>query len=183
MFAVVLSVFVIVGLFIHLICSALEDVQHKIKTEARATDKNYQINERKKEGGFTFKRFNCVEGEIVVNGESYPTFNTGTITFGDDIRNVEVDFLVSLDGCFIEDLRICGFTAMSEVPHYLSDEKRIQFLLNIVDKAVDEEIISRKIAKAVRITVNNFLDFSELKEKGVIASIPYKADYVWMGEI
>lgn len=169
MFTVVLSIFVVFGLFIHLIFSSLESAQ----TGVEATNH--------KQKSFTFKRHDCVKGEIKVNGETHPTFNSGTITFGDSPRNVSVKLWVRTDGCFIEDIYLCGFSVKQQIPYGLSNDNSIDYMLDIVDTAVKEEIIPHHVAKTVRQTLNDFFNFSDLKDAGIIKQAPGSADYVWVG--
>lgn len=172
MFTVVLSVFVIAGLFIHLVCSALEDVQHKLKTETKAN------NEK---DSFKFTRLNCVQGVLNVDGKKYRTFNTGSITFGDATRNVEIDFHVGLNGCFVKDIYLCGFSTKYEIPYGINNNDPINSMLNLVDQAVKENIISRDIAQSARGIVKDFIKFSDLKEEGIIRQKSGSADYIWVG--
>lgn len=174
--------FGIILLFIFtLIGKKLDDKQAEWHAEEKRGDRQFQIKKRMEEKNYTFERVNSVEGIIRVDGKSYPTFNSGSLTIGGEKRNVTIEINCNLDGCFIEDMYICDFSTKVEIPRGLTYDEEVQQMFSLVAQAREEGIITRRLVETVKKTVNDILYFNELLQEGKIDSLPTKADFVWMG--
>lgn len=180
--AATICVFVmIVLLAAHFVSIIVGGIMNFFNNESTMSD--YRLAQKRiAEGAFKFTRHDIVRGTLEVDGIKIPTFNNGTICLQNGKQKAEIELALTIDECYIEDIRICDFSVAPVIPQHLDDDSKLEFALNLVDQAVKENLIPNSFSVKIREIVRDFYSFAELLEKNLVVEKVGSTDYVWLGE-